>query len=272
MNPNTNEESIQNDLVIIIMAGGNGKRMESDLPKVLHDVGGYPMIVNIICESKKLCPKKILIVVGQFRPIIESTIRQYVINLDLIEFIDQSAALGTGHAVMCCRSILESSYMSSTTLVLSGDVPLIKTSTMFQMLHRLKKAKIMVTTLTDPFGYGRIVENDGVFDKIVEEKDCDPEQKKILKVNCGIYAFKTSTLCKYLPHIQNKNSQKEFYLTDIIEIIKNDEQTVVDMYEIPADRQIEIYGVNTRQQLHTLIEMHNSSLVLEPKLLLGESI
>lgn len=247
-------------LIVIIMAGGNGKRMESDLPKVLHQVADLPMIVNIIFEARKLSPKKILIVVGQYRPIIESTINAYV-DMTNIEFIDQVAALGTGHAVQCCRSALETNHADagpgSTVLVLSGDVPLIKSSTMATMLHNLSKVKIMTTQLDIPFGYGRIIQQENKFDRIVEEKDCNPEQKLITTVNCGIYAFKSDILCKYLPYIHNDNSQKEFYLTDIIEIIKQNEQTVVDMYEIPADKQIEIYGVNTKQQLESLIEMHS---------------
>jgi bifunctional UDP-N-acetylglucosamine pyrophosphorylase/glucosamine-1-phosphate N-acetyltransferase len=121
------------------------------------------------------------------------------------------------------------------------------------MVTNLNTIRIAVTYLENSTGYGRIVEKDGKFDKIVEEKDCDTVQKTIQKVNCGLYALDCNTLCRYLPHLKNNNSQNEYYLTDIIEIIKCEERIdAIEMYEISKDSQHEIMGVNTLQQLEEL--------------------
>lgn len=241
-----------NDLVIIIMAGGLGKRMESDIPKVLHLVAGLPMIVCVLNQAIKLNPRKILIVVGKYRLSIEQTVMAHISDLSRIEFVDQTEALGTGHAILCCKSILETNYLSSTVLILSGDVPLLQAETMTDMITNISKIKIMVTTLNNPYGYGRIIEKNDQFDKITEEKDCTPEEKTIKKINCGIYAFDSKILCKYLSSIRNNNASTEYYLTDIIEIIKQNENIPISMYEIPNHKQIEIHGVNTKKQLEEL--------------------
>lgn len=240
---------MENELNVVIMAGGLGKRMESNIPKVLHKILNKPMIVHVIEESNRLNPNKIIIVVGKYRDIIETTIKEYLdVNTIPIEYIIQPEALGTGHAVQCCINSLKLN-INSKTLILSGDVPLLKCNTMKSIIENLNKVKIAITELDNSSGYGRIVENNSLFEKIVEEKDCSPEQKNIKKVNCGIYAFDTKILCKYLPDLSNNNSQKEYYLTDIIEIIKKNENINIDLYNISKERQYEIIGVNTKQQL-----------------------
>jgi bifunctional UDP-N-acetylglucosamine pyrophosphorylase/glucosamine-1-phosphate N-acetyltransferase len=121
------------------------------------------------------------------------------------------------------------------------------------MITNLNTIRIAVTRLENSTGYGRILEKDGKFDKIVEEKDCNAEQKTIQKVNCGLYAVDCNTLCRYLPYLKNNNSQNEYYLTDIIEIIKREERIdAVEMCEISKESQHEIMGVNTLQQLEEL--------------------
>jgi bifunctional UDP-N-acetylglucosamine pyrophosphorylase/glucosamine-1-phosphate N-acetyltransferase len=115
-----------------------------------------------------------------------------------------------------------------------------------------KNVNVAATVLDNPHGYGRIVEKTGVFEKITEEKDCTNEEKAIRKINCGMYAFNADVLCTYLPHLKNDNAQKEYYLTDMIQIIKENEETVVNTYEIPQNRQFELKGVNTREQLAEL--------------------
>jgi len=247
--------SINDDVIVIIMAGGLGKRMESDIPKVLHEIGNQPMLYRVITQARQLSPHKILIVVGQYRSIIESTLKMYT-TLDDIEFIDQPKALGTGHAIMCCNDYLQN-CPDKKVLILSGDVPLITSKTMNDMIDNLHKVKIMVAIFDNSHGYGRIIEKNGLFDKITEEKDCSNDEKNIKKVNCGIYAFDSCTLCKYLPSITNNNSQQEYYLTDIIEIIKNKENIIVDMYEIDTENHIEICGVNTKNQLIELNQRYN---------------
>ena len=239
------------ELIIIIMAGGLGKRMNSQLPKVLHNIGGIPMIVHIIKQSSLLNPVKIFIVVGKFHDIIKQSLAAYV-NLDNIEFILQEEALGTGHAIQCCRNVLLD-YENSNVLILSGDTPFIQSTTISDMLVHVNKVKIVTTVMQNPYGYGRIIESlDGIFEKITEEKDCSSLEKQVNKVNCGIYAFDLAVLCKYLPLLTNQNTQQEYYLTDIIELIKNGEKIMVDLYNISQERQIEITGVNTIEQLEEL--------------------
>jgi bifunctional N-acetylglucosamine-1-phosphate-uridyltransferase/glucosamine-1-phosphate-acetyltransferase GlmU-like protein len=173
--------------------------------------------------------------------------------LDYVEFINQPEALGTGHAIQCCRPYLYQ-HEYSNTLILSGDVPLIKTETIKNMIKNMEHARIMCTILENPTGYGRIIEKEGKFEKIVEEKDCNDEERKCQKTNAGIYAFDTFILCKYLPLLSNNNAQGEYYLTDIVEIIKNKEEVDIEMYEMPLENQQELLGVNTEQQL---IELNN---------------
>ena len=251
--------------IVVIMAGGLGKRMNSELSKVLHKINGDPMLTKIIKETSYINPQKILIIVGKYRAIIESTVREYI-NVEYVkkyvEFVDQPVALGTGHAIQCCclsPTFLE--YINSNVLVLSGDVPLIKSHTMREMLDNLKEVKIMTTSLENPHGYGRIVQDeddDATFLKIVEEKDCNDEEKSIRKINSGIYAFRAYILHKYIGLVENKNSQNEFYLTDIFELInKGEGKSVVETFEIPLERQKEIMGINTPEQLEELSELDN---------------
>jgi UDP-N-acetylglucosamine diphosphorylase/glucosamine-1-phosphate N-acetyltransferase len=255
----------ENGLVAIIMAGGLGKRMNSELPKILHKIAGVPMICHILTKLTNLPSVKasVMIVVGKYRQIIEETINDFLQEKDLqfltekIQYIDQFEPMGTGHAIQCCRSELLhlcTSKMSKNTnvLILSGDVPLISSQLMLKMVTNLNMIRIAVTCLENSTGYGRIVEKDDKFDKIVEEKDCDIEQKTIQKVNCGLYAIDCNTLCRYLPYLKNNNSQNEYYLTDIIEIIKCEERIDVEMHEISKESQHEIMGVNTPQQLEEL--------------------
>ena len=241
------------DLIVIVMAGGLGKRMQSELPKVLHNLDNKPMLVRVLENSFLLNPKKILVVVGKYKDIISSTIKNYV-SLENIEFINQPEAKGTGDAIKCCREDLLN-YNDHNVLILSGDVPLVSKETMLNTVKEVKRCKIVVTKVDNPQGLGRILLKDNRFIKIIEDKDCEDEQKKIDLVNTGIYAFNSDILCKYLPMIENNNSQKEYYLTDIIEIIKVNENINIDMFEISKEKQYELTGVNTKQQLIELNEL-----------------
>jgi len=240
---------MKSDLSIIIMAGGLGKRMNSSLPKILHKILNKPMIVHVIEESIKLLPTKIIIVVGKYKDIIEKTLKEYLdINNLPIKFVNQPEALGTGNAIKCCIDELQINK-TQLTLILSGDVPLLRSETMINIIENINKVKIMTAEFETSTGYGRIIELNSKFVKIIEEKDCSQEQKQIKKINCGIYAFNTDILCKYLPYLSNNNSQKEYYLTDIIEIIKINENIEVDTFNITKDKNHEITGINTIDQL-----------------------
>jgi UDP-N-acetylglucosamine diphosphorylase/glucosamine-1-phosphate N-acetyltransferase len=243
------------DLVVIIMAGGLGTRMESTIPKVIHKLGGIPMINYILQNIQQLGQtipvKQILIVVGKHR----SQIQEAIVSDQNITYVDQPEALGTGHAIQCCIPELVK-YPNSKTMILSGDVPLFSTQSMFQLIHQVNKVRITVTNSYDPAGYGRIImSNNNTFDKIVEHNDCTAEQLAIQLVNCGIYAMDTEILCKWLPSITNNNSKGEYYLTDIIEIIKREEQIEIDLYDLPSDKIMEVTGVNTLKQLNELSKL-----------------
>ena len=245
------------DLIVIIMAGGLGKRMNSDIPKVIHELNGIPMINHILYNLRKLENivniKQILIVVGKYKEQIQKAIEEHII-MPNITYVNQPEALGTGHAVQCCISELIR-YPNTNTLILSGDVPLLSLNSMLNLINNLEKARIIITTNNEPFGYGRILFRNGKFERIIEHNDCTAEQLSILKINCGIYAFNTEILCKWLPFINNNNIKHEYYLTDIVEIIKREENTDIELYDLPIDNIIEVIGVNTKEQLNELSEL-----------------
>jgi len=243
------------ELIVVILAGGLGKRMCSDIPKVLHHIADEPMIVKVIKQAQKLNPTKILVVVGQYYEIIRSTIAKYV-PLSSIEFIFQKDPLGTGHALQCCHTFLVQ-HTYSRVLVLSGDVPLIRSETMQRLFEpEHAKCSIITTHLDDPTGYGRIVQNKaGEFTQIVEEKDCTEEHRAITEVNCGIYLFDCILLCKYLPKLERNNSQGEYYLTDLISLAHHYEQATIYRIVLPREHQLEVMGVNTPEQLAQLADM-----------------
>ena len=233
------------------MAGGLGKRMNSDIPKVLHQIGNKPMLVRVIETSISINPKKILIVVGKYKELIKNTISDYV-SLDNIEFVDQKNPMGTGHAIQCCIDNLKN-FKNYRVLILSGDVPLVSNETIQNVVKNMDLCKIITTYTDDPKGLGRIITNNSKLVKIIEDKDCTDDERKIELVNTGIYAFKSEMLCKYLPMLNNNNNkQNEYYLTDVIELISVNEHTDIDMYIIDKNKQYEIIGVNTKEQLDNL--------------------
>lgn len=245
--------SSSNNYIVVIMAGGLGKRMNSNLPKVLHQIRGKPMLVHIIEEALLIQSKKIYVIVGKFRDIIQKTVEKYINSNCSIEYIDQPEPLRTGHAIQCAKPKLLR-HPDSKVLILSGDVPFIKSTTMLKMLE-CDKAKLMTTLVDKPTGYGRIIRHitNNQFEKIVEEKDCNQIEKQVNEINCGIYAFESNTLCWNLQFLKNNNSQLEYYLTDIFEIIKgNDDKINIETMEISKANQYQILGVNTIEQLEEL--------------------
>jgi len=241
-------------IIAVIMAGGLGKRMNSSLPKILHKISGIPMICHILLKLKVLSNfvtiNKILIVVGKYKDIIKEEFDKYDI-LPEYEFVMQEQALGTGHAIKCCINNLNE-YPESEVLILSGDVPLLRPYTMHELINKSENVKITTTILSDPTGYGRIIKNGEKFDKIIEQKDCSSKELEIKEINGGIYSITSKYLCRYLPHLQNNNSQGEYYLTDIIEIIKREEKIDIGILQISKENVYEIIGVNTVQQLKHL--------------------
>jgi UDP-N-acetylglucosamine diphosphorylase/glucosamine-1-phosphate N-acetyltransferase len=250
---------MEKSVVAIIMAGGLGKRMESNIPKVLHKIGGISMINHILLRLKCLEDivrlEQVLVVVGKYEKEIREDNGELKYKLN-VTYINQTEPLGTGHAIQCCREELLK-FPKSDVLILSGDVPFLSSCTMFNLLKNSSLVKLITTKLSNPDGYGRVITNNGAFDKIVEQKDCNEEQLEILTVNCGIYAINSRILCKHLPYIKNENKQKEFYLTDIIEIIKREENIHVGLFEVDDKNTVEIIGVNTISQLRELESLFN---------------
>lgn len=244
-----------NKLTITILAGGLGKRMKSILPKVLHKIHGKPMLVRVIGEALKLYPKKILIVVGEYRSIIEKTLLEWDV-LDKIVFAIQETPLGTGHAVLCTLGDLSNSN-NSYNIILNGDCPLLKSTTILDIVEVFvcNESDLQITSISNsnPTGCGRIVKDStGKFLKIVEEKDCDDTERSINEINIGIYMAKNAILKKYIPLIKNNNSQKEYYLTDIVEIYLKNEGELVNLVELDHTKLPEIANINTKEQLETL--------------------
>ena len=232
--------------LVLIMAGGLGKRMNSELPKVLHELNGLPIIVHVLKSALQMDATSVIyIIVGAFREQIEKVVNQHFLKSDYFRYINQPEPLGTGHAIQCCLPVLQQQLPSVKVLILSGDVPFFSTKSMREVMNIESKATIVATQMEEPYGYGRIIQHPL---RIVEEKDCTNEEKHVKMVNCGIYAFENKTLCKNLPKIKNENAQNEYYLTSIFETI----QEKVGLYEIPAEKHYEVCGINTPEQLEEM--------------------
>lgn len=233
------------NLVVTILAAGEGKRMKSDLPKVLHLCKGKPMLVRIIETALQLSPSKLIVVTGKYHELIKETISKYL-NIESIQFIQQRLPIGTGYAVYQCVTAYDP---GENVLILNGDMPLIQGELLNKVIKNTSNAKIVVAKLADPTGYGRIIyNNDGEFIDIVEEKDCDTEQKHIDIVNVGIYIINSMLLKKYIPKIRNQNAQGEYYLTDIVKILKA-ENINIDTHLIDESENKLVLGVNTQEEL-----------------------
>lgn len=246
-------------LYVTILAGGLGKRMQSNIPKVLHQVKGEAMIVRLIKQILFLEPSKILIVVGKYREIIQTEIEKQI-NDTRIHYVNQENALGTGDAVKCTLSHFDNDGI--TNIILNGDVPLLRYQTISEIYQSYlsQKSKLLITSinLSNPTGNGRIViDNTNNFSEIIEEKDCTDLQKQITLVNCGIYVCDSSVLRNLVPKITNKNAQNEYYLTDLVKLFKDQAYGNVQLFVLSKEREIEIYNVNTKEQLQYIEQQLN---------------
>ncbi|NLY64129.1 MAG: bifunctional UDP-N-acetylglucosamine diphosphorylase/glucosamine-1-phosphate N-acetyltransferase GlmU [Alcaligenaceae bacterium] len=231
-------------LNIVILAAGMGKRMQSDLPKVLHTLAGKPMLAHVIDSARQLEPSRIVVVVGHGAEKVKAAFA----NIDVIEFALQQPQHGTGHAVQqAVPFLVGGDTPADTTLVLYGDVPLVQASTLQRLLAaREQGVAVLTETLADPAGYGRIIRNEaGHVTRIVEHKDANDTERQVNEVNTGILAAPTGQLKNWLGRITNNNSQGEYYLTDIIALAVQDSVTVSAAQ--PASPW-ETLGVNSRIQ------------------------
>ena len=241
-------------LDVLILAAGLGTRMRSDLAKVLHRLDGRPLINHVSRTAAALAPQKIYVVIGHQGDDVRSAVLEEFDSNDAV-FVEQKEQLGTGDAVNAARELLAD--RDSTLLVLSGDVPMIRPETLAGLVqhhygHRGRGAACTVLTvkLKDPTGYGRIVRNpEGFFDKIVEQKDADENERQINEINAGIYAFDCRKLFDALAKVQNNNSQGEYYLTDVPALLREAGEDVAIFQHGDA---YEVEGVNNRAQLADL--------------------
>lgn len=255
---------------MIILAAGMGKRMKSDIPKVLHPVLGRPMLSYVAEAVDKLTPKKTIVVVGHGAKEVEE-----VLNSKKITYATQKEQLGTGHAANSAASALKT--FKGDILILNGDFPLITPNSLkkFVNQHQRKKADISIFTaiVDDPTGYGRIKRDQkGEVVGIVEEKDATNEEKFIDEINSGTYCVKSSFLWDALKKVNTKNKQKEYYLTDIVEQASKNSLKINGSVISNSD---EVLGINDRVDL-SLVEsilkwrtneklMHSGVTLIDPE-------
>lgn len=229
---------------VVILAAGKGKRMHSDLPKVLHLLAGKPLLAHVIDTARALNPARIVVVYGHGGEAVSKAVAAPDITLAL-----QAEQKGTGHALQqALPHLVKSATAADTTLVLYGDVPLTRTDTLRALLAG-KGVRILTALLDDPRGYGRILRKNKQVRAIIEEKDASAAQRKIREINTGIMALPTSKLAGWLGKIKPHNAQKEFYLTDIVPLALEDRVAVSG---IVAAEAWEILGVNSKAQLAQL--------------------
>jgi bifunctional UDP-N-acetylglucosamine pyrophosphorylase/glucosamine-1-phosphate N-acetyltransferase len=227
-------------LNVVILAAGQGKRMHSRLPKVLHPVGGKTMLARVIDTARALSPGRICVVYGHGGEMVPEA----AAGTDVV-FVRQEPQLGTGDAL---RTALPSVRNSDVTLVLYGDVPLVRVETLAAMTGGEPERVIVLTAVLDaPSGYGRVVrDGSGKVERIVEDADASPEQRGIREINTGIMALPTKRLNSWLGALQRRNAQGEYYLTDVLTQAWADG---VPVTAVVAEDPREVVGVNSREQL-----------------------
>ncbi len=228
---------------IVILAAGQGKRMHSNLPKVLHPLAGKALAAHVIDTARSLLPQSLCLVYGHGGDIVRSALDAPDLSWAL-----QEPQLGTGHAVQQALPLLEA---SGTTLVLYGDVPLIQAETLKRLLQVAEDGLgILTVELDDPQGYGRIVRNTtGQVVRIVEQKDATAEERRIREINTGIMAIPTARLAEWLARLSSNNAQNEYYLTDIVGMAVTENIPVRTAH---PEHKWEVLGVNSKVQLAEL--------------------
>lgn len=226
----------------IILAAGKGTRMKSKLPKVLHKVCGKPMLQHVIDAAKAAGSTREIVVVGSGAELVEQSFSD-------VEFVLQAEQLGTGHAVLCTKEKFANS--KGTVLVLCGDTPLFTGELLKKFVDKHSESNAAATVLTaempDATGYGRIIrEDDGTFRKIVEHKDANSYERQITEVNAGVYCFDIEKLFDALAKVKNENAQGEYYLPDVLSILKNDSEKI---NAVVVDDYTQTLGINSRAQL-----------------------
>ena len=248
-------------VVALVLAAGKGTRMQSDNPKVLHEVFFSPMIHHVLDALQPMLLGGNLVVTGHQGQLVEDALREYPVS-----FVHQAPQLGTGHAVLACEDELHSHQGS--VLILCGDTPLIRTETLLRFLHthfeNTSLLTVMTTNVADPGNYGRIVTDEhGNIMRIVEEKDATLAQKEIREINAGIYCVDAHFLFKALKKVGTDNMQGEIYLTDIVAIATGDG---IHVHKFCCTDSDEVLGVNSRRELakaHSVLQRRYLNVLMD---------
>jgi len=226
-------------LNVVVLAAGKGTRMCSRLPKVLHALGGKPLLAHVLDRARALHADRTIVVYGHGGDAVPTVFAD-----PALKFVPQEPQLGTGHAV---QQALPHLLPGGTTLILYGDVALTRHETLARLVSNPAGLSLLTALLDDPTGYGRIVRDaDGAIERIVEEKDASAKEKKIREVNTGMLCAPSARLGEWLARLTNRNAQREYYLTDIVSLAIASRTPVTSVY--PAETW-EILGVNSKEQL-----------------------
>ena len=238
-------------LNIVVLAAGQGKRMRSDLPKVLHAIAGKPMLAHVLDAARALAPARIVVVYGHGG----ERVRAALTAADIV-WVKQEPQLGTGHALLQALPHLDP---AQPTLVLYGDVPLTRIDTLrgLAACAAADALALLTVRLDNPHGYGRIVRIDGAITRIVEEKDADDAERAIREINTGILVAPTAALLRWLPALSNRNAQGEYYLTDIVALAVAENLRVRSIH---PGAPWEVQGVNSKAQLAELERVHQGNI------------
>ena len=248
------------EIHVVVLAAGKGTRMKSQVPKVLHRISGFSLIDRVLRTAEAMAPASITLVVGHGADEVRESLvgpakAGHHIDADVastfrrtLPFVVLEQQLGTGHALLQARPILEGK--TGVVVLLSGDVPLLTSNTLRSLIETHTQCEAAATVVTAnmprPFGYGRIVRTNGRISKIVEERDASPAQKKITEINSGIYAFDLAPLFGALDSIGTANNQGEYYLPDLVAIYRKQKHTVATW---TVERAEQIRGINSRTEL-----------------------
>lgn len=230
-------------VAVAILAAGRGTRMKSTLPKVLHSLGGRTLVERVLDSCRSISPQRRFAIVGYQAEQVKAALQLY----PDVEFVEQQQQLGTGHAIQQLLPHLEG--FEGDLLVLNGDVPLLRSETLEQLIaiHKSNQnaATILTANIPNPTGYGRVFcDGNNILKEIIEDRDCTFEQKQNHRVNAGVYCFRWADLAKVLPNLGSNNNQKEYYLTDAVNYLSPVMVMDVEDYE-------EILGINDRIQQAT---------------------
>jgi bifunctional UDP-N-acetylglucosamine pyrophosphorylase/glucosamine-1-phosphate N-acetyltransferase len=242
---------VKEPINVLILAAGLGTRMKSEQAKVLHKLGGRPLIAHVLSAAARLDPERIFVVVGHQAEKVETAARAALdtATAERLQFVTQAEQRGTGHAVMCARDALREAR--GALLVLYGDAPLVCAETLRRLIEEHERGHHAVTLITthldEPYGYGRIVrDDDHKLARIVEQRDATEAEREIKEINPGFYCFEIAALLSALDRLTTRNAQGEYYLTDVPELLRRDGRTVGTIFHEAAD---ELLGINTRAEL-----------------------